>query len=199
MAIWGKTGVRVVDAATALFEKSKRALVGDGSYAGFVRAVLAQVSGATYPSAGGDDDSEWGYVVYAQTGTAVQRRVSDILPGDVVAFWDAKLKGHKGLHAYTQTVGTAGAGEGGRGGPLVGIVSEFDGKKSKVRVWQANQHVGQQVSQTLSVFRRLARVKNGALTPRATQTVENVSYRLDDLKSGQVKVSWGVLRVAVHG
>lgn len=199
MAIWGKTGVRVVDAATALFEKSKRALVGDGSYAGFVRAVLAQVSGATYPSAGGDDDSEWGYVVYAQTGNAVQRRVSDILPGDVVAFWDAKLKGHKGLHAYTQTVGTAGAGEGGRGGPLVGIVSEFDGKKSKVRVWQANQHVGQQVSQTLSVFRRLARVKNGALTPRATQTVENVSYHLDDLKSGQVKVSWGVLRVAVHG
>jgi hypothetical protein len=199
MAIWGKTGVRVVDVATALFEKSKRALVGDGSYAGYVRAVLAQVPGATYPSAGGNDDSEWGYVVYAQTGNAVQRRVSDILPGDVVAFWDAKLKGHKGLHTYTQTVGTAGVGEGGRGGPLVGIVSEFDSKKSKVRVWQANQHVGQQVSQSLSVFRRLARMKNGVLTPRATQTVENVSYRLEDLKSGQVKVSWGVLRVGVHG
>jgi len=60
-------------------------------------------------------------------------------------------------------VGTAGVSEGGRGGPLVGIVSEFDSKKSKVRVWQANQHVGQ-------------------------QTVENVSYRLEDLKSGQVKV-----------
>ena len=197
MAIWGKTGVRVVDAATTLFEKSKRALVGDGSYAGFVRAVLAQVSGVAYPSAGGGDgggDQEWGYVVYAQTGNAVQRRVSDILPGDVVVFWDAKLKGHKGLHAYTQTAGTAGGGTGvgsGGGGPLVGIVSEFDSKKSKVRVWQANQHVGQQVSQTLSVFRRLARVKNGVLTPRATQTVEIVSYRLDDLKSGQVKVGPG--------
>ena len=185
MAIWGKTGVRVVEAATALFEKSKRALVGDGSYAGFVRAVLAQVSGVARP--GADDDDDWGYVVYAQTGSAVQRRVSDILPGDVIAFWDAKLKGHKGLHQYTQTVGTASTTSG-AGGPLVGIVSEFDGKKSKVKVWQANQHVGQQVSLS-SVFRRLARMKNGVLTPRATQTVENVTYRLEDLKSGQVKVS----------
>ncbi|KAF8547171.1 hypothetical protein OG21DRAFT_958184 [Imleria badia] len=163
ITIWGKTGVRVVEAATALFEKSKRALVGDGSHAGFVRAVLAQVPGVMYPGAGAapilSSDDDWGYVVYAQTGSAVQRRVSDILPGDVIAFSDAKLKGHKGLHAYTQT---AGAGERG-GGPLVGIVSEFEGKKSKVRVWQANQHVGQ-------------------------QTVENVSYRLEDLKSGQVKV-----------
>lgn len=209
MAIWGKVGVQVVDAATTLFEKSKRALVGDGSYAGFVRAALAQVPGVVVrPPAGnvvsdGENDSEWGYVVYTQTGNAVQRRVSDILPGDVIAFWDAKLKGHKGLHAYTQTAGVgavagtgAGAGAGavakagtgtGKGGPLVGIVSEFDGKKSKVRVWQANQHVGQQVS--LSVFRRLARMKNGVLTPRATQTVEIVSYRLEDLKSGHVKVS----------
>ena len=175
MAIWGKVGVRVVDAATALFEKSKRALVGDGSYAGFVRAALSQVPGVIVPPSAGDD---WGYVVYAQTGPSVHRRASDILPGDVIALVDAKLKGHKGLHPYSQT---AGAGQ-----PLVGIVSEFDSKKCKVRVWQANQHVGQQVS--LSVFRRLARVKNGALTPRANQTVESVSYRLEDVKSGQVKV-----------
>ena len=192
MALWGRTGTRVVESAMALFEKSKRALVGDGSHAGFVRAVLAQVPGVAYPQPGEGDDA-WGYVVYAQTGSAVQRRVSDILPGDVIAFWDAKLKGHKGLHAYTQTAG-AHAGESGTegGGPLVGIVSEFDAKKSKVRVWQANQHVGQQVSQSLSlsVFRRLARMKNGALTPRGTQTVEIVSYRLDDLKSGQAKVGW---------
>ncbi|KAG6376877.1 hypothetical protein JVT61DRAFT_903 [Boletus reticuloceps] len=201
MAIWGKTGVRVIDAATTLFDKSKRALVGDGSHAGFVRAVLAQVPGAVYPSgmtgAGavtGTDDNDWGYVVYAQTGNAVQRRMSDIMPGDVIAIWDAKFKGHKGLHAYTQTVGitTPSASDSVRGGgPVVGIVSEFDGKKSKVRVWQANQHVGQQVSWTsssLSVFWRLARMKNGVLTPRGTQTVEIVSYRLEDMKSGQVKV-----------
>ncbi|KAH7885491.1 hypothetical protein F5I97DRAFT_1810204 [Phlebopus sp. FC_14] len=153
MTIWGKIGVRVVESATALFEKSKRSLVGDGSYAGFVRAVLAQVSGAKM----GVGVDEWGYVIYAQTGGAVQRRVAEIMPGDVIAFWDAKLKGHKGLHAYSQTVGA------GESGALVGVVSDFESKKSKVRVWQANQHVGQ-------------------------QTVENVSYRLEDLRSGHVKV-----------
>jgi len=126
-------------------------LVGDGSHAGFVRAVLAQVPGV-YVGPGNED---WGYVTYAQTGGAVQRRVSDIMPGDVISFWDAKLKGHKGLHAYNQTAGA--------GGALVGVVSEFDVKKSKVRVWQANQHVGQ-------------------------QTVEIVNYRLEDLKSGHVKI-----------
>ncbi|KAF9240234.1 hypothetical protein BU15DRAFT_23444, partial [Melanogaster broomeanus] len=153
MTIWGKVGVQVVDSATTLFEKSKRSLVGDGSYAGFVRAVLAQVPGV-HVSPGNED---WGYATYAQTGGAVQRRVSDIMPGDIISFWDAKLKGHKGLHAYNKTAGA------GASGPLVGIVSEFDAKKSKVRVWQANQHVGQ-------------------------QTVEIVSYRLEDMKSGHVKV-----------
>ncbi|KAG1858863.1 hypothetical protein F4604DRAFT_1882823 [Suillus subluteus] len=144
MALWGKIGVQMVESATGLFEKSKRSLVGDGSYAGFVKAVFAQ----------GED---WGYLIYVQTAGSVQRRVSDILPGDVIAFWDAKLKGHKGLHTYSQTVGA------GENGPFLGVVSEVESKKSKVRVWQANQHVGQ-------------------------QTVENVSYRLEDLKSGVVKV-----------
>ncbi|KAF8837858.1 hypothetical protein BDN67DRAFT_1013553 [Paxillus ammoniavirescens] len=156
MTLWGKIGVQVVESATTLFDKSKRSLVGDGSYAGFVRAVLAQVPDVQIiPAASGNE--EWGYVIYVQTGGAVQRRVSDIMPGDIISFWDAKLKGHKGLHAYNQTVGSE------RSGPLVGVVSEFDARKSKVRVWQANQHVGQ-------------------------QTVENVSYRLEDLKSGHVKV-----------
>lgn len=175
MTVWGKVGAHVAQAASDLFEKSKRTLVGDGSYAGFVRAVLAQVPGALRSL----DPEEWGYVVYGQTGTTVQRRVVEIMPGDVISFWDAKLKGHKALHAYSQT---AGAGE---SGALVGVVSEYEPKKMKVKVWQANQHVGQQVS----LFRRLARKANGGLTPRATQTVENVSYRLEDLKSGRVKVS----------
>lgn len=153
MVVWGKIGVQVVEAASDLFEKSKRSLVGDGSYPGFVRAVLAQVPEALQSS----DPEECGYVIYAQTGATVQRRVADIMPGDVIMFRDAKLKGHKNLHAYSQAVGM------GEGGALVGIVHEFEAKKSKVRVWQANQHVGQ-------------------------QSVEIVSYRLEDLKSGQVKI-----------
>jgi len=77
------------------------------------------------------------------------------MPGDVVTLFDAKLKGHKGLQIYSQHVGIA--------EPLVGIISEFEQKKSKIKVFHANQHVGQ-------------------------QTVESVSYRLEDLKSGTVKI-----------
>jgi len=122
-------------------------LVGDGTYEGFVRATLADV-----PNAAPYSPSSYGYIVYQQSGNAVQKRTSDIMPGDIIELHDAKLKGHKGIHIYHQNVDT-----------LVGIVSEFEPKKSKVRVFQANQHVGQ-------------------------QTVETVSYRLEDLKSGTVKI-----------
>ena len=170
MVIWHKFGTHVVTAVAMLFEKSKHTLVGDGSYAGFVRTVLAEVPGiVSHP---GD---EWGYVVYTQTGTTVHRRVSDIRPGDVITFVDARLKGQKGLSTYTRTLG--------KGEPLVGIVSAFNGKKTRVSVWQANQHVGLQTNSP--IFQWLTRGKNS----EATQTVENVSYRLEDLKSGQVKVS----------
>ncbi|KAF7332553.1 Sh3 domain-containing protein [Mycena kentingensis (nom. inval.)] len=152
MAIWGRAGVHLCETATQLFEKSKKTLVGDGTYAGFVNAALRDTPNAATPI---PPAPSWGYLVYSQSAGAVQKRLSDIMPGDIVALFDAKFKGHKGLATYSQTVG---AGE-----PLVGIVSEFEGKKSKVRVFQANQHVGQ-------------------------QTVEAVSYRLEDLKSGLVKV-----------
>ncbi|PPQ70453.1 hypothetical protein CVT25_005349 [Psilocybe cyanescens] len=153
MALWGRVGVQVCEVATSLYEKSRKTLIGDGSYAGFVRDVLAAVpNAAPVPSAAG----EYGYTVYVQNGPAVVKRASEIMPGDVVEIHDAKLKGHKGLQTYHQTVG--GAGE-----TLIGVVGEFEAKKSKIRVFHANQHVGQ-------------------------QTVESVSYRLEDLKSGIVKV-----------
>jgi hypothetical protein len=139
--------------ATTLFEKSKKALIGDGTYAGFVKAVLADVPTAAQVSI---DAGEYGYLVYSQNGSVVQKRASDIMPGDIVEIHDARLKGHKGLQTYQVTVG-------GSGELVVGVVAEFDNKKSKIRVLQANQHVGQ-------------------------QTVESVSYRLDDLKSGTIKI-----------
>ncbi|EIN13051.1 hypothetical protein PUNSTDRAFT_111377 [Punctularia strigosozonata HHB-11173 SS5] len=150
MAVWGKVGVFLHEVSVALHEKSKKTLVGDGSYAGFVNAVLREV-----PQARGPERDVYGYLIYAQTGPSVQRRTSDILPGDVITLYDAKLKGHKGLGIYHQHVG--------EGEVCVGVVNEFEAKKSKVRVLQANQHVGH-------------------------QTVENVSYRLDDLKSGMIKI-----------
>ncbi|KAF8157960.1 hypothetical protein B0H34DRAFT_706935 [Crassisporium funariophilum] len=156
MAVWGRVGVQVCEVATSLFEKSKKTLIGDGTYSGFVSAVLAGVPNAA-PLAPSSTHSNYGYLVYVQNGTAVQKRASDIMPGDIVEIFDGKLKGHKGIHMYHQNVGGAG------GEVMVGIVGEFEAKKSKIRVFHANQHVGQ-------------------------QTVESVSYRLEDLKSGTVKV-----------
>ncbi|TRM64164.1 hypothetical protein BD626DRAFT_547867 [Schizophyllum amplum] len=150
MAVWGRVGVQICEAATTLFDKSKKTLIGDGSFHGFIAATLHEV-----PNAQAVAPDAYGALVYVQAGPTVQKRVSEILPGDVVLLRDARLKGHKGLTAYTLAVG--------QGEDVVGIVGEFEAKKSKVRVFQANQHVGQ-------------------------QTVESVSYRLDDLKSGTIKV-----------
>lgn len=181
MAAWGRVGVQLCESATTMFERSKKSHIGDGSYRGFVLVVFSQVPNARPPS-----ESGYGYLIYAQTGSAVQRRVCDIMPGDVVALFDVKLKGHKGLQLYNQHVGAA--------EPLVGIVSEFEPKKSKIKVFHANQHVGQQVCNCLTSG--LASCTN----LNSTQTVESVSYRLDDIKSGTVKVrqNFGLLVSSSH-
>jgi len=150
--VWGRVGVQICEVAAELHEKSKKALIGDGTYIGFINAVLSRVPNAS-PI---DDSTNLGYLIYAQSGASVQKRTAEIMPGDIIMLQDAKLKGHKGLQSYHQSVG-----EGGE--PLFGIVGEFEGKKNKARVFQANQHVGQ-------------------------QTVESVSYRLEDLKAGNIKV-----------
>ena len=142
MMIWGRVGVQVCEVATSLFEKSKKTLIGDGSYVGFAKAVLADVPNAAPVSY---EHGEYGYLVYVQNGAAVQKRASDIMPGDIVEIHDGKFKGHKGLQTYHQNVG-------GSGEVLVGVVGEFEAKKSKVRVFQANQHVGQQVGPLYSTF-----------------------------------------------
>jgi hypothetical protein len=121
--------------ATTLFEKSRKTLIGDSSFSGFVKAVLADVPNAAQVSI---DTGEYGYLIYSQNGSVVQKRASEIMPGDVVEVHDARFKGHKGLQTYQLTVG-------GSGELVIGIVSEFDTKKSKIKVFQANQHVGQQV------------------------------------------------------
>lgn len=133
MAVWGRVGVQIHEAAATLFEKSKKSVVGDGSYIGFIDATLSQVPNAARASS----SDSFGYLIYSQVGPNLQRRASDIMPGDVIVLHDAKLKGHKGIQIYHQNVG---AGE-----PLVAIVADFETKKSKVKVFQANQHVGHQV------------------------------------------------------
>jgi myosin tail region-interacting protein MTI1 len=127
IVLWGKIGTRVIAHAEELVETSKKSVIGDGSAEGFVRAVLDHVPEAL------QNDSEYGYLIYSQNGTSVLKRASDIMPGDVIAIQDARFKGHRGLSAYSWHVGTGDV-------PLVGIIHDFEGKKSKVRVFQAAMH-----------------------------------------------------------
>ena len=136
ITIWGRVGVQVCEVATALFEKSKKTLIGDGTYSGFIKAVLVDVPNSARVSI---DAGEYGYLIYSQNGSVVQKRASEIMPGDVVEVHDARFKGHKGLQTYQLSVGASGE-------LVMGIVAEFDAKKSKIKAFQANQHVGQQVN-----------------------------------------------------
>lgn len=132
-AVWDRVGTHVAEAASLLFERSKHTLVGTGSYEGFIAEALAQVPNAAPPRHPG----EYGFLIYAQTGAMVHTRLTDIMPGDVVVLEGAKLKGHKGLQTYNQSVGGS--------SPCMGVVREFDAKKLKLRALQANQRVGQAV------------------------------------------------------
>ena len=132
-ALWGRVGIHVGEAASGLLERSKRTLVGNGSYEGFISEALAQVPNALPPQSPG----EYGILIYAQTAAQVHTRVTDIMPGDVVVLDAAKLKGHKGLHSYSMSAG--------ENAPCMGVVSEFDVKKLKLKALQANKRVGQVV------------------------------------------------------
>ena len=134
MSQWGRVGVQVHEIATTLHEKSKRSLVGDGTFVGFVMAVLNEVPNATKPM---PPYNSFGYLIYEQVGPSVHIRASEIMPGDIIMLHDAKLKGHKGIQIYHQTVGV--------NQPVCAIISDYEIKKSKVKVFQANQHVGQEV------------------------------------------------------
>ena len=134
MATWGRVGIQICEVAIELFEKSKKTVIGDGTYVGFVNAVLDKVPNASTVE---EDASSFGYLIYAQTGSSVTKRAAEIMPGDIIALQDAKLKGHKGIQTYHRNVG--------EGAPVVAVIGEYEPKKSKVKAYQANQQVGSQV------------------------------------------------------
>jgi hypothetical protein len=112
--------------------------------------------------------SGWGQLVFEQEAASTLKRYDEVSyvmrilgvadhqprPGDIAAFFDARLKGRKGLSSYDLHVGSVEE-------PLVGIVVEFEQKnKHKLKVLQVERGVP-----------------------------EEVSYRLDDLKSGRAVAS----------
>ena len=117
---------RIIDSTHSIHEKSKKNVIGDGSSLGFLQQVLTTVPTASAESLG--------HLIYAQTGASVTRRAGDIVPGDIIALYDAKFKGHKGLSSYSIVVGSA-------DDPLLGIVSDFSasGKRAKLKAFAVNQ------------------------------------------------------------
>lgn len=120
----------------------------------------------------------WGQVIFEQEAGSILRRYDEVSgcilqystdasvkprPGDIAAFYDAKLKGKKGLHTYSQHVGSVEE-------PLVGVISEFEDRKHKLRVLQVERGVP-----------------------------DEVSYRCEDLKGGKIVVCLSVQRAACDG
>lgn len=158
IVIWGRVGVQVCEVASSFYERVNKKsshhhhptpsssqgplAIGDGTYHGFIEAVLREV-----PNAATFLPPYYGYLFFQQTGPNVQKREGEIMPGDVVEFVDAKLKGYKGIHSYTQIVGASGAGGtgpvAGPDGAVVGVVGEVEPKKTKIKVYQAGGPTGQ--------------------------------------------------------
>ena len=136
-ATWRRVGTQVNEVVRELFEKSKKTVIGDGTYLGFVNAVLERVPNTSTVQEGG---SSFGYLIYVQSGPSVTRRIVDIKPGDIITLQDAKLKGPKGLRTYHQDVG--------QGVPVVAIIDEYRSRKSTVKAYQAYHQAGNQVRHT---------------------------------------------------
>ena len=136
-AIWYRLGYHIYSVAAELYEKSRK--VGDGSYVGFVNAVLEKVPITSMVEEGA---SSFGYLIYVQTGPLVTRRVVDTLPGDIIILQDAKLIGYKDSLPYQEHVGQQ--------TPVVAIIAENRVKGSTLLVFQAGRPAGNRVGHTMN-------------------------------------------------
>jgi hypothetical protein len=92
----------------------KRSLIEDGGYVRSVNAVLVRVPNASPVEEG---PSSFGYLIYAQTGSSVTKRIADTTFGDTIILQDAKLNGHKGVCTYHQNIV--------EGSPAVAVIGEY--------------------------------------------------------------------------
>lgn len=105
----------------------------------------------------------YGALIYANLANASTIQHDEIRPGDIVTFRNAKFSGHKGgLHQKYSL-------EVGKPGvDHVAVVAEWDGTKKKIRAWEQTADKGKKAK------------------------VREESYRVGDLKSGEVRV-WRVM------
>lgn len=104
----------------------------------------------------------YGALVYANLANASTQQFDEIRPGDIVTFRNAKFAGHKGGLHAKYSMDV--------GKPdHVGVVIDWDGTKKKIRAWE-----------------------QGREDKGKKSKVRDESFRIGDLKSGEVRV-WRVM------
>ena len=151
-------GARIAEAA----HSRQNNTVGDGSPNAFVLDLIKPLAATGVLAPVGT--RAYGALVYANLANASTQQSDEIRPGDVVTFRNAKFAGHKGtMHAKYAT-------EAGRPGhDHVGVVLDWDGTKKKIRVWEQGRE----------------EAKGGK---KGGGKVHEESYKVGDLKSGEVRV-----------
>ncbi|EGD94661.1 SH3 domain-containing protein [Trichophyton tonsurans CBS 112818] len=128
--------------------------VGDGTPHALIQTLLAPLKDALLPVG----VRSYGALVYANLANASVQQFDEIRPGDIITFRNCRFQGHRGtMHQkYSSEVGKP---------DHAGIVSDWDGTKKKVRVWEQG---------------------------RESKKTKVESYKLGDLKSGECRV-WRVM------
>jgi hypothetical protein len=152
-------GARIAEAA----HSRQNNTVGDGSPIALVLDLIKPLAATSVLAPVGT--RAYGALVYANLANASTQQFDEIRPGDVVTFRNAKFAGHKGtMHAKYAT-------EAGRPGQdHVGVVLDWDGTKKKIRVWEQGRD----------------EAKGGK--KGGSGKVHEESYKVGDLKSGEVRV-----------
>lgn len=109
----------------------------------------------------------FGALIYHNLSNASVRQEDVIRPGDIAVFRGAKFQGHKGgLHQkYTKEAGSSSSSSSSSSALKeihTGVVHEWDGTKRKIRIYEQ--------------------------VPDGAGKIKSESYKLGDLKSGEVKV-----------
>jgi hypothetical protein len=143
-------GRRIHDAVTS----KQNTVVGDGTPHGLIQELLKPFTNALLPVG----NRAYGAVVYGNLANASTQQNDEIRPGDIITLRNTKFQGKHGpMHAkYSMEVGKP---------DHVGVVSEWDGTKKKVRAWEQG---------------------------RESKKVKLESFKLDDLRSGEVKI-WRIM------
>jgi myosin tail region-interacting protein MTI1 len=151
-----------VIASAAANAGKQGATVGDGTAHGFILELLRPLGSNVLMPIG---TRAYGALIYANMSNASTQQFDEIRPGDIISFRNAKFSGHKGgLHQkYSLEAGKP---------DHVAVVAEWDGTKKKISAWE-------QRSEDDRKEKKRAKVREE-------------SYRVGDLKSGEVRV-WRVM------